>query len=50
MISMQALSISEEVQAALRNGQAVVALESTIITHGEASRSNMDRSWYYKTC
>ncbi len=36
------LSISPEVQTALRDGQAVVALESTIITHGMPYPQNLE--------
>jgi pseudouridylate synthase len=36
------LTISPEVQAALKDGQAVVALESTVITHGLPRPQNLD--------
>ena len=36
------LDISEEVKAALANNQAVVALESTIISHGMPYPKNVD--------
>jgi len=41
-MSHPALSISHEVQAALSGGQGVVALESTIITHGMPYPANRD--------
>ena len=36
------LTISAEVQTALKNGQAVVALESTIISHGMPYPKNVE--------
>lgn len=39
---LQAVHISEEVQQALQDGQAIVALESTIVTHGEAFKPSLD--------
>lgn len=38
----QRLSVSDEVSAALKNGQPVVALESTIITHGMPYPQNLE--------
>lgn len=37
----QSLALSEEVRAALREGRPVVALESTIITHGMPYPQNL---------
>lgn len=39
---MQGLHVSPEVQAALRAGQPVVALESTIISHGLPYPQNLE--------
>ncbi len=36
------LSVSEKVQEALKNGQPVVALESTIISHGMPYPQNVE--------
>ncbi|KAK9840290.1 hypothetical protein WJX74_006967 [Apatococcus lobatus] len=40
--SQQAVHVSEEVQQALQRGQAVVALESTIVTHGMPYPQNLE--------
>lgn len=42
MIQSVKLTISEEIQAALKAGQAVVALESTVITHGLPRPQNLE--------
>jgi pseudouridylate synthase len=42
MIKNVKLIVSPEVQTALRDGQAVVALESTVITHGLPKPQNLD--------
>jgi pseudouridine-5'-phosphate glycosidase len=39
---MQGIVVSEEVQAAVREGRAVVALESTIISHGMPFPQNLE--------
>ena len=39
---MQAVQVSPEVQKALKAGQAVVALESTIISHGMPYPQNLE--------
>lgn len=41
LVQMQGLVISPEVDAALRGGQPVVALESTIISHGMPYPQNL---------
>ncbi len=42
MMQAVRLTISPEIQAALKDGQAVVALESTVITHGLPRPQNLD--------
>lgn len=44
-ISSELLQVSAEVQQALKNNQPVVALESTIISHGMPFRKMRKRRW-----
>lgn len=47
-ISSELLQVSAEVQQALKNNQPIVALESTIISHGMPFLKMRKRRWKWK--